>query len=99
MATICSGEYKLTVSKTDFATEQIVAIQVQTGRTTDLKVSLHVAASSETVQVNAGETPLLETSSSVLADTIDVKQVVNLPMQSRNVYRSEEHTSELQSRG
>ena len=83
---LLSGDYKLAVSKTGFATEQITAIQVQTGRTTDLKVPLHVAASSETVQVNAGETPLLETSSSVLADTIDVKQVVNLPMQSRNVY-------------
>ena len=80
------GEYKLTVTQTGFATQQYTSIQVQTGRNTDVKATLKVAAATETVQVNAGETPLIETSSSVLADTIDTKQVVNLPMQSRNVY-------------
>ena len=80
------GEYKLAVSKTGFGNELFTAIQVQTGRTTDVKATLQVASSTATVQVNSGETPLIETSSSVLADTIDTKQVVNLPMQSRNVY-------------
>jgi hypothetical protein len=84
--TVPFGQYRLTVSKTGFGNEVFSEIQVQTGRTTDIKATLKVAASTETVQVAAGETPLLETSSSVLADTIDTKQVVNLPMQSRNVY-------------
>jgi hypothetical protein len=80
------GEYRLTVAQAGFATQQFTNIQVQTGRNTEVKATLKVAASAETVQVNASETPLLEASSSVLADTIDTKQVVNLPMQSRNVY-------------
>jgi hypothetical protein len=80
------GDYRLTVSKQGFGNEVFPSIQVQTGRTTDVKVTMRVASSTETVQVNAGETPLLETSSSIVADTIDTKQVVNLPMESRNVY-------------
>ncbi len=80
------GEYKLLVSKKGFSSELFSSIQVQTGRTTDLRATLKVASSTETVSVNANETPLVETSSSVLADTIDTKQVVSLPMQSRNVY-------------
>jgi hypothetical protein len=38
------------------------------------------------VQVTATETPLVAASSSVLADTIDTKQVVDLPMQGRNMF-------------
>jgi hypothetical protein len=79
------GEYRLVVNEKGFATQQVNGIVVQTGRNTDVKVSLKVAGSTETVTVNA-ETPLIEANSSVLADTIDTKQVVNLPMQSRNVY-------------
>lgn len=80
------GEYKLLVAKQGFSSELFSSIQVQTGRTADIKATLKVASSTETVSVNANDTPLVETSSSVLADTIDTKQVVNLPMQSRNVY-------------
>jgi hypothetical protein len=80
------GEYKLVVSKAGFGKELFTSIQVQTGRTTDVKSTMRIANSTETVQVTASETPLIETSSSVLANTIDTKQVVNLPMESRNVY-------------
>ncbi|HTP35097.1 MAG TPA: carboxypeptidase-like regulatory domain-containing protein [Candidatus Acidoferrales bacterium] len=80
------GVYKLAVAQSGFSTQEFTNIQVQTGRNTDVKVTLRVAAAAETVQVNATETPLIETSSSVLASTIDTKQVVILPMQTRNVY-------------
>jgi hypothetical protein len=80
------GEYKLVVEKTGFGKELFTAIQVQTGRTTDVKATMRLASSTETVQVTSSETPLIETSSSVLAETIDTKQVVSLPMESRNVY-------------
>jgi hypothetical protein len=53
---------------------------VQTGRTTDVKAVLKVGATQETVTV-VGDSPLVETESSVLSDTIDTKQVVNLPLQ------------------
>ena len=80
------GEYRLAVTKAGFGKELFNSVQVQTGRTTDIKATLRLASSTETVQVNSNETPLVETSSSALSDTIDTKQVVNLPMQSRNVY-------------
>src|SRR5690242_13969742 len=78
------GEYKLIVTQRGFANQQINNVVVQTGRNTDIRVALKMAGSTETVQVTA-ETPLIEANSSVLADTIDTKQVLNLPMQSRNV--------------
>jgi hypothetical protein len=79
------GEYRLTVAGKGFAPQTFTGVIVQTGRNTDVKANLKVAGATETVQVSA-ETPLIEASSSVLADTIDVKQVVSLPMESRNIY-------------
>jgi hypothetical protein len=79
------GEYRLTVTQKGFAAQQVNSIIVQTGRNTDVRVTLKITGSTETVSVTA-ETPLIESNASVLADTIDVKQVVSLPMESRNVY-------------
>src|SRR5262249_52945402 len=47
--------------------------------------SLKVGGTAQAVQVTEAATPIVETDSSVLADTIDAKQVVNLPMVNRNV--------------
>ncbi len=60
-------------------------LEVQTGRTTDIKASLKIGATQQTVTVE-GESPLIETDNSVLADTIDTKQVVNLPLQGRTMF-------------
>ncbi len=77
--------YRLTVSKTGFSNKVIESIQVQTARTTDIDVTLEVGATSQTVTVTGGEAPLVESSSSTLSNTIDTKQVVNLPVNGRNV--------------
>ncbi|HLK63395.1 MAG TPA: carboxypeptidase-like regulatory domain-containing protein [Bryobacteraceae bacterium] len=79
------GIYRLTVSKTGFETQVFDNVQVQTGRSTDIKAVLKVGATQETVTVE-GESPLVETESSVLSDTIDTKQVVNLPLQGRSMF-------------
>src|SRR5262249_32867483 len=79
------GVYRLTVTKPGFATEVFQSVQVQTARVTDVPVVLKIATTQETVQVTTDATPLVETTSSVLANTIDTKQVVDLPMVNRNV--------------
>lgn len=79
------GIYELTVSKAGFDGQVFKSVQVQTGRATTVNVSLKIGGVSQTVTVAESATPLIELNSSALADTIDTKQVVNLPMQGRNV--------------
>ncbi len=82
---VAYGRYSLTVSKTGFQNQIFNEIQVQTGRTTDIKAALQLGTTQQTVTVE-GESPLVETDNSVIANTIDTKQVVNLPLQGRNMF-------------
>ncbi len=79
-ASVTFGRYQLTVAKTGFESQIFDNVQVQTGRTTDIKAVLKIGTTQQTVTVQ-GESPLVETDTSVLSDTIDTKQVVNLPLQ------------------
>ncbi len=79
------GTYKLTVSKTGFQNELLNTVVVQGGRVTDVKVTLKVGAATETVVVEGGATPLVETTSNAIATTIDMKQIENLPLQGRDI--------------
>src|SRR5689334_1878986 len=80
-----AATYKLTVSKAGFQTEVLDSVVVQVNRVTDVKVALKVGAATETLVVSAASTPLLETTSSAIAQTIDMKQVEDLPLQSRDI--------------
>lgn len=80
-----AGTYKLTVSKNGFQTEVLDSVIVQANRVTDVKVPLRVGAAVEQVVVAASSTPLLETTSSAIATTIDMKQIEELPVQSRDI--------------
>jgi hypothetical protein len=79
------GTYKLTVSKAGYATQVFDAIVVQAAQTTDLSAVLKVGATSEVVVVSAAESPLVETTSSAIGTTIDMKQIENLPIQGRDL--------------
>ena len=54
---------------------------------TDIRATLQVGGTTEAVQVLSDAAPLVESLSTVLATTIDTKQVVNLPIQGRNVFK------------
>jgi Carboxypeptidase regulatory-like domain len=79
------GQYKLTVSKEGFKSRVYDLVAVQGGRNTDIKVTLMVGAAIDEIVVSASEVPLLETSSSAVATTIDLKQIEGLPLQGRNI--------------
>src|SRR5262245_58755883 len=79
------GAYELRVSSTGFETQVFESVLVQTGRVTTVNVNLKLGSTTQSITVAETPTPLVETESSVLADTIDTKQVVNLPMLNRNV--------------
>src|SRR5215472_4589992 len=80
-----AGIYKLTDSKTGFQSELLDTVTVQSSRVTDVKVTLKVGAAVEKVEVSETSTPLLETTSSAIASTIDMKQIEDLPLQGRDI--------------
>jgi hypothetical protein len=79
------GAYELRVSKEGFETQVFQSVQVQTGRVTTVNATLKIGAATQEVTVTAEAAPLIEPNSTVLADTIDTKQVVNLPITGRDV--------------
>lgn len=80
------GTYKLTVSKTGFATQVFDSVLSQAAQVTDVAVTLKVAAAAgEKVEVVESATPLVETTSNGIGQTIDMKQIEDLPLQGRNV--------------
>jgi hypothetical protein len=80
------GQYQLTVVAKGFQREVYESVQVQTARATEIAATLRVGGTTETVEVLGSAAPLVETASSVIATTVDTKQVVNLPIQGRNVF-------------
>jgi hypothetical protein len=80
-----AGTYRLSVSKAGFKNSVVDSIVVQAYRTTDLKVILEVGQIIEKVVVDEQATPLVETTSSALASTIDMKQIEELPLQGRDI--------------
>jgi hypothetical protein len=79
------GNYKLTVAKKDFQSQVFTDVTVHATTVTDIAVNLKVGQSSETVEVRENETPLVESTSSVISTTIDVKQLEDLPLNGRDV--------------
>jgi hypothetical protein len=84
-ASVPLGLYKLTVSKAGFENEVLSAVVVQGSRVTDVKVTLRVGATTETLVVDASATPLIEATSSAIVSTIDMKQIEDLPLGGRDV--------------
>ena len=84
-ASVQFGTYELIINKTGFESQVYQSVQVQTARVTTINAKLTVGTAQQSVTVST-EAPLVETDSNVLSDTIDTKQVVNLPLQGRNMY-------------
>jgi hypothetical protein len=64
------GQYQLNVTAKGLQRAVFESVQVQTGRATEIRATMQVGGSTETVQVVADEPPLVETASTVLATTI-----------------------------
>jgi len=79
------GTYTLTVGRSGYATKVYSAVIVEASLVTDLKVQLSVGQTTQTVRV-AGETsPVLQTTSNEVGSVIDVKQILDLPMDGRDI--------------
>ncbi len=77
------GEYKVTVSKTGFSTSVRTGINLTVGAALVEDFTLQVGQSNQTVTV-AAETAQVDTTSSTLANLVETKQMVDLPLNGRN---------------
>ncbi|HLK64661.1 MAG TPA: carboxypeptidase-like regulatory domain-containing protein [Bryobacteraceae bacterium] len=80
---LVAGTYSLTASAPGFQTAKLDNIVVDTGRTTDLSVSMSVGATTDTIEVT-GTAAQLETTSNEVGTTINNKSIQNLPYASRD---------------
>ncbi|MBI4476356.1 MAG: carboxypeptidase regulatory-like domain-containing protein, partial [Acidobacteria bacterium] len=78
------GTYSLTASKTGFNPVTIQSLVVQTSRSTDVVVQFQVAGVTEVVQVE-GRAPVVETSSTTVANTVRNEEIARLPLSGRNI--------------
>ncbi len=79
------GTYKLTVSKSGFETQVFDSVLAQAGRVTDIKLTLKVGAMAQQIVVSERAVPIMETSSSAISATIDLRQLEQLPMTGRDI--------------
>lgn len=79
------GEYQVEVSSTGFKQFVRRGIQLSVGQQARVDVRLEVGSVSESVEVTA-DASLLETVDSVLGKVVDNKRIIELPLNTRNVY-------------
>lgn len=80
-----SGSYKVSVILQGFQTAVYNKVIVESSRTTDLRVKLHVGGLDETITVE-GATPVLEMTSNVISGTLSNKSINELPLAGRNAF-------------
>jgi len=81
---LASGAYSVTVTVTGFKTELVPNISVSTSKTTDVRISLEVGQTNETVTITSDQGYLLETSGQLISNTLGNKEVSQLPLGSRS---------------
>lgn len=78
------GTYSLNVSANGFASQAFESVQIQTSIETNIKATLKIGTTTETVVVTSSETPIVQTESSTLSTNFDTKQVFELPQLTRS---------------
>jgi hypothetical protein len=80
------SQYSLKVTREGFSTKVYPSVTIQTNQVTDLAVTLAVGAATQTVTVSGNTTPLLQTTSTTLSTTLDLKEVQDLPLGGRDAF-------------
>ncbi|MBI1765961.1 MAG: TonB-dependent receptor [Acidobacteria bacterium] len=78
------GTYEVSVAADGFQKSVVPNIGVSTSQTTDVRVNLTVGAASETVTIEGGGFQGLETSSQLVASSINNDTITKLPVASRS---------------
>jgi hypothetical protein len=78
-----TGSYTVSAEAQGFKTAVVSNVQIGVDQRIRVDLKLEIGDMTETVKIQA-ETPLLQTSSSDLATTVDTKQIETLPLNGRN---------------
>lgn len=78
------GTYTLTATATGFQPLTLQQVLVQTSRSTDVVVQFQVAGITEQLNVEA-RSPIVETSSTTVANTVTNAEIAKLPLAGRNI--------------
>lgn len=79
------GNYKLTVTREGFQPQEYNPITVSATKTTALNAKLKIGQTTQSVVVEGGAAPILETTSNNIGTTINLKQIEDLPLSGRNL--------------
>jgi Carboxypeptidase regulatory-like domain len=79
-----AGTYAVTVSLAGFKQVVIRGVKVLAATPTAVNATLEVGGMEETVTVESGGAPLVQSQSTAISTTVEVAQINNLPVQSRN---------------
>jgi carboxypeptidase family protein len=77
------GRYKLTVEAKSFAKLVNPELVLTIGQAAEFDATLQIAGTEQTVTVT-GATELIETSRTAVANTVDLREITNLPINGRN---------------
>jgi len=78
------GTYKLTVSREGFSSYVQSGIVLQVASNININVQLEVGAVTQTVEVYKSDSTMIETKDNSIAQVIDSRRVVDLPLNGRN---------------
>ncbi len=79
------GQYSVTVGAGSFKTKTLTGITLQVDQTVNLRISLEVGQTTETIEVT-GSSPLVDSSTSSLGQVIENKEILDMPLNGRNPF-------------
>ncbi len=84
IAGLAPGVYKIKIEAKGFAAQVNEDVTLNVGITLTINASLRPGGTAETVVINAGEAPLIETSKTELAGVVSNREIENLPLNGRS---------------
>jgi hypothetical protein len=79
------GNYQLTIEAAGFSREVVKGLELSVGQSTAFEVHLKVGTFSDVIEVTGESVPLIQTEQSQQANTVDQRQVEELPNIGRNI--------------
>jgi hypothetical protein len=81
------AHYRLVVEAANFQTKTLENVQIIPEQPNSINVALAVAAATQTVTVDASQTPLLDTETATVQGTISSNQIEHMPSFGRDVFQ------------
>ena len=80
------ANYSLTVTMAGFSLKVYPSVTIQANQVTNIKVTMEVGASTQSISVSSEASPLLDTTGNTISTTIDMKQIEDLPISGRDAF-------------